>query len=267
MNAAIFSKPAKGLILASGLIAASSIMGYAQDAPVALGAQATVPLSAFYVSPPSGITSLGGHSFDLTAGNLVQLSNGQRVTYTGSWTNASGAYLLLNSVNTYFWYDQSVVGNVTITFSDGTTQSTDLTVGGNIREWRTGAGFTVNTLSDPAAANVWTGSAQPGMGGGTAVIDMLSITLPAKTVTSITLNDVNDFGALRIDLAGLTMNQKPTCIMPGNSCNTPAATNSQAPQHAKSANFTGSSPSQGKSSKSADAGMNTPAMTGKPPTK
>jgi len=44
MNAAIFTKPAKGLILASGLIAASSVLGFAQDAPVALGAQATVPL-------------------------------------------------------------------------------------------------------------------------------------------------------------------------------------------------------------------------------
>jgi len=62
MNAAIFTKSAKGLILASGLIAASSIMGYAQDAPVALGAQATVSLSGMYVSPPSGITTLGGHT-------------------------------------------------------------------------------------------------------------------------------------------------------------------------------------------------------------
>src|SRR5260370_11515196 len=68
MNAAIFTKPAKGLILASGLIAASSVMGYAQDAPVALGAQATVPLSSLYVSAPSGIVSLGGHIFDLSGG-------------------------------------------------------------------------------------------------------------------------------------------------------------------------------------------------------
>jgi hypothetical protein len=233
MNAALLTKPAKGLILASGFLAASTVLGFAQDAPVALGAQATLPLSTLYVSAPTGVTSLGGHSFDLSAGNILTLGNGQSATFSGSWTNATNAYLLLNTMNTYWWFDGSVVGNVTFTFSDGTTQSTDLTVGGNIREWRTGAGFTVNTLSDPAAANVWTGSAQPGMGGGTAVIDMLSTTLPGKTVTSVTLNDVNTFGALQIDLAGLTIDPvipTPTssCIRPGNSCNTPAAQNSQA---------------------------------------
>src|SRR5437899_1425240 len=107
MNAAIFTKSAKGLILASGLIAASSIMGYAQDAPVALGAQATSPLSGMYVSPPSGITTLGGHSFDMTAGNAIVLVNGQSGSLSGSWANATGAYLLLNSANTYLWYDQT----------------------------------------------------------------------------------------------------------------------------------------------------------------
>src|SRR5919205_2103817 len=119
MNAAIFSKSAKGLILASGLIAASSVLGYAQDAPVALGSQATVPLGSYYVSAPTGTTSLGGHSFDLSGGNLIQLGNGQSATFSGSWTNSKGAYLLLNSANTYLWYDQTVVGSVAVTFSDG----------------------------------------------------------------------------------------------------------------------------------------------------
>jgi len=231
MNAATFTKPAKGLILATGLIAASSVLGYAQDAPVALGAQATVPLSNLYVSAPTGITTLGGHSFDLSGGNFAELGKSQSVTLTGSWTNATSAYLLLNTMNTYWWYLGSVVGTVTFTFSDGTTQSTDLTVGGNVREWRTGAGFTVNTLSDPTAANVWTGSAQPAMGGGTAVIDMLSITLPGKTVTSVSVSNIMTWGALQVNLAGLTIdptNPQPTCIRPGNSCNTPAAQNSQA---------------------------------------
>src|SRR5947209_1157272 len=174
MNAAIFTKSAKGLILASGLIAASSVMGYAQEAPVALGAQATVPLSSLYLSAPSGSASLGGHTFDLSGGNLIPLHNGQSATFSGSWANAQGAYLLLNSANTYLWYDQSVVGNVTVTFSDGTTTSTDLMVGGNLREWRTGAGFTVNLIADPAAAQVWSGTATDGSA---AVIDMLTISL------------------------------------------------------------------------------------------
>jgi hypothetical protein len=234
MNAAIFTKSAKGLILASGLIAASSVVGYAQDAPVALGAQATVPLSSLYDTAPSGSASLGGHTFDLSAGNLIPLANGQSATFTGSWLNATGAYLLLNSANTYSWYDQSVVGTVTVTFSDGTSQSTDLMVGGNLREWRTGAGFTVNTIADPAAANVWTGTAQLSMGGGTAVIDMLSISLAGtKTVTGLTVANTNNWGGLQINLAGLTIDPAnpvttATCNRPGNSCNTPAAQNSQS---------------------------------------
>ena len=234
MNAAIFTKSAKGLILASGLIAASSIMGYAQDAPVALGAQATVPLSGMYILPPSGITTLGGHTFDLTAGNAIQLLNGQRVSLSGSWANATGAYLLLNSANTYLWYDGMVVGNVTLTFSDATTQSTDLIVGTNLREWRTGAGFTDNSIADPNA-NVWSGTAIDGSAG---VIDMLTIGLDGtKTVTGISLNDTNTWGALAIVFSGLTVSMTdptpapapdPTCTRPGNSCNTPAAENSQA---------------------------------------
>jgi hypothetical protein len=236
MNAAIFTKSAKGLILASGLIAASSVMAYAQDAPVALGVQATVPLSSMYVLAPAGSASLGGHTFNLSGGTLIPLANGQSASLAGSWANATGAYLLLNSANTYSWYDQSVVGTVTVTFSDGTSQSTDLMVGGNLREWRTGAGFTVNIIADPAASNVWTGDAQLSMGGGTAVIDMLSISLSGtKTVTGLTLANTNSWGSLQINLAGVTISSPdptptPTasCIRPGNSCNTHAAQNSQS---------------------------------------
>jgi hypothetical protein len=231
MNAAIFTKSAKGLILASGLIAASSVVGYAQDATVALGASATVPLSSLYASAPSGIATLGGHAFDLSGGNLVSLANGQTVTYTGSWNNAQSAYLLLNTMNTYLWYDQSVIGTVTVTFSDGTSQITNLTVGSNVREWRIGAGNTVTWFSDPATTNVWSGSANDGSA---AAIDMLTITLTGstKTITGVTVSNTNSWGALRLDLAGLTVDpqvpQTPSCIRPGNSCNTAAAANSQA---------------------------------------
>ncbi len=231
MNSAIFAKSAKGLILASGLIAASSVVGYAQDVTVALGASATIPLSSLYASAPSGTASLGGHAFDLSGGNLVSLGNGQSVTYTGSWSNAQSVLLLLNTMNTYLWYDQTQVGTVTLTFSDGTTQVTNLTVGGNVREWRTGAGNTVNWINDPATTTVWNGSA---IDGSAAVIDMLTISLAGtQTITSIAVSNTNGWGALHIDLAGLTIDpvavaQTPTCIRPGNSCNTPAAINSQA---------------------------------------
>lgn len=263
MNAATFTKPAKGLILASGLIVGSSLAANAQDATVALGSLATVPLSSMYASAPTGIATLGGHSFDLTSGNQIQLTNGQSASFTGSWTNANGVYLLLNSANTYLWYDQSIVGDVTITFSDGTTQVTNLIVGGNLREWRTGAGFTDNTLTDPAATQVWNGTAVDGTA---ATIDMLSIQIsPAKTITSIAVDDTNGFGALRIQLSGLTVDPTvtPTATFnrPGNSGDSQAINHSQAAQHSNSANFTGVSPSQGKSASSANAGMNTPATT------
>ena len=230
MNSGIFSKSAKGLILASGLIAASSVVGYAQDVTVALGAQATLPLSSLYASAPSGSASLGGHLFDLSGGNLVSLGSSQSVTYTGSWSNSQDVLLLLNTMNTYLWYDQSPVGTVTLTFSDGTTQTTTLTVGSNIREWRTGAGNTVSWISDPATTTVWSGSA---VDGSAAVIDMLTIAVsPVKSITSITVSNTNGWGALHIDLAGLTIDpqvqQTPTCIREGNSCNTAAAANSQA---------------------------------------
>jgi hypothetical protein len=226
MDASTLAKSAKALILASGLIVASTVIGAAQDAPVPLGTTATVALNSWYITPPSGQALLGGHTFDLTAGNLILLANGQNVSFTGSFAGAKGAYLLLNSSNTYSYYAGSLVGQVVLTFSDGTTQATDLTVGTNLREWRIGAGATVSTLATTGAAQVWAGTAQPGMGGGTAVIDMLSIPVATagKTLTTVTLTDTNTFGALKIQLAGLTVDwtapaptpaptPTPTCTM------------------------------------------------------
>src|ERR1700693_369193 len=208
MDASTLAKSAKALILASGLIAASTVIGAAQDAPVPLGTTATVALNSWYITPPSGQALLGGHTFDLTSGNLILLANGQSVSFTGSFAGVKSAYLLLNSSNTYLYYDGSPVGQVVLTFSDGTTLSTDLIEGTNIREWRTAAGATVSTVTAGAGSTqVWTGTAQPGMGGGAAVIDMLSIpvTTAGKTLTTVTLHDTNTFGALHIQLAGLTV--------------------------------------------------------------
>jgi hypothetical protein len=223
MDASTLAKSAKALILASGLIVGSTVIGAAQDAPMPLGTTATTPLNSWYIAPPSGQTLLGAHTFDLTAGNLILLANGQSVSFTGSYAGAKAAYLLLNSSNTYSYYTGSIVGQVVLTFSDGTTQATDLTIGTNLREWRIGAGATVSTLSPTAgAAQVWSGTAQPGMGGGTAVIDMLSIPVATagKTLTAVALTDTNTWGALKIQLAGLTVDftaptptPTPTCTM------------------------------------------------------
>jgi hypothetical protein len=251
MNAALFTKSTTGLILASSMIAASSLIGHAQDAPVALGTQATISLSGYYTTTPTttatGQATLGGHTFDLSSGNLVPLLNGGSASFAGSYQNPTAVYLLLNTANTYMWYDQSPVGTVVLTFSDGTTQSADLIIGGNLREWRTGAFNVVNTVTDtdplllpaytPYSKEVFTTTA---LAGGSAVIDMLTVPVLAantsKTLTGVTLNDTNAWGYLQMDLAGLTVDfappapptPQPTCIRPGYSCNTPAAVNSQA---------------------------------------
>jgi hypothetical protein len=222
MDARTLAKSAKALILASGLIAASTVFGSAQDAPIPLGTPATVALSSWYVAPPSGQALLLGHTFDLTGGNLILFSNGQSVSFTGSYANAKAVDLLLNTSNTYvMWYDQAPVGTVVLTFSDGTTLSTTLTAGVNIREWRPASIVTVNTvLPGSGSATAWTGTAQPAMGGGTAVIDMLTIAAGGKTLTGVTVQDTNTFGALKIQLSGLTVELNaptppppPTCTM------------------------------------------------------
>ena len=220
MGAPALGKPGKALILASGLIAASSILGHAQDAPVALGAQATVSLISRYTTTPTGLATLGGHTFDMTNGNLIPLANGGSASFTGSYLNAKAVYLLLNTANTYSWYAGSVVGTVVLTFSDNTTQSTNLVIGANLREWRIGGLGVVNTLTDPAAVPVWTTMAQPSMGGGTAVLDMLTVPVATagKTLTRVTLTDTNTWGALQLDLAALTVDVTVAAPTPTPTC-------------------------------------------------
>src|SRR3989442_4595719 len=224
MSASRFIKSASAFIVASALIVASSVLGAAKDVPVALGAPASIPLSAWYIAAPTGHATLGGHRFDLTGGKLLQFATAGGQAYKGFYPNATAVYLLLNTYNTDARYQGAVIGNVVLTFKDGTTQSTNLTVGGNVREWRIGAGWTVNTGSDPATQQVSAGTAQPGMGGGTAVIDMLTIkaATPPKILTSGIVNYTNTDGFLRLDLAGLTVDDAaPTPPAPTPSVCTP----------------------------------------------
>ncbi len=247
MNAALFTKSTTGLILASGLIAASSVLGHAQDAPVALGTLATYPLSSAYATVPTGQATLGGHTFDMTSGNMVKLATNASASFAGSYQNPTAVHLLLNSANTYSWYDGTAVGTVVLTFSDGTTQTATLTVGSNLREWNLGGYGFVNTVTDvtastttPYSSQVWTTTVLGGTG--TAVLDMLTVPVANAnmTLTSVQVTNNNPFGgALSIDLSGLTVElgaapvptptpQPQDCTRPGNSCNTPAADNSQA---------------------------------------
>ena len=248
MNAALFTKSTTGLILASGLIAASSVLGHAQDAPIALGTLATYPLSSAYATVPTGQATLGGHTFDMTSGNMIKLATSASASFAGSYQNPTAVHLLLNSANTYSWYDGTPVGSVVLTFSDGTTQTATLTVGSNLREWYIGGYGVVTAVTDTTPSTtapyvtdpaVWTTTVLGGTG--TAVLDMLTVPVVGanKTLTSVQLTNSNPYGgALTIDLSGLTVELAaapvPTpqpggdCLRPGNSCNTPAADNSQA---------------------------------------
>jgi hypothetical protein len=246
MNAALFSKSTTGLIVASSLIAASSVLAHAQDAPIPLGAAATSPLSAAYTTVPTGMATLGGHTFDMTSGNLIGLKNGASASFAGAYQYPTAVHLLLNTANTNTFWTGSTVGTVVLTFSDGTTQSANLIVGSNIREWRTGAFGVVTTVTDTTPSTtapyitpgVWTTTA---VAGGSAVLDMVSVPVLAanasKTLTGVQVTNINTYGSLWVDLSGLTVQFTPpapaptsNCDRPGNSCNTPAALNSQAPK-------------------------------------
>jgi hypothetical protein len=196
MNAAgTLIKPIRGLILASGLVAATSVASLAADVTVPFGTAPTSTVANAYLNPPTGTAVLGGHTFDLTTGKMIALVGGQSAVLTGSYPNTKAAYILFNSYNTWLSYGGATIGTVVLTFSDGTTQSTNLIVGTNLREWRPAGTNTVNTATGAGWSNVWTGQAQPTAGGGTAVIDLLTITVvgTGKTLTSITITN-SDLG-------------------------------------------------------------------------
>ena len=217
MNAAgIVTKPARALILASGLIAATSVVGFAQDVTVGLGTLATGTMTNAYLTPPTGKVVLGGHTFDLTSGMMLQLSGGQSASLSGSYPNTKAAYLLLNSYLTYLNYAGATIGTVVLTFSDGTTQTTNLVVGTNVREWRPAGSNTVNTATGAGWSNAWTGQAQPSAGGGTAVIDMLTIPVvgTGKTLTGIRIADQELTGVVGLIVPAVTVDDGPVVLPP-----------------------------------------------------
>ncbi len=242
MNAAMLTKPAKGLVLASGLLIGCGSFASAQNATVGLGAQANTALASFYYNPPAG-PALPNTTvpFDLSGGNFVYLANGGSATFTTSYKNPGAVYLLLNTSYTYNSYAGRKAGQVTLTFSDGTSQTTDLTIGGNIREWRIGAGsIVVGSTTDTNNTNAWDGSAQGWMGGGEAVMDQLKVTVSTsgKTLTGVTVSRATDNMPVHILLSGLTVDYTPIS-WPGNSGNTESVEHRQNLYHTHSPIFSG----------------------------
>ncbi len=231
-TAGIFAKPVRAVLLAVGLVAVSSVISFAADVTVGLGTLATGSMANAYLNAPTGAVVLGGHTFDLTTGKMILLAGGQSASISGSYPNTKAAYLLINTYDTWLNYSGATIGSVVLTFSDGTTQTTNLVVGTNIREWRPAGTNTVNTATGPGWSNVWTGQAQPAAGGGTAVIDMLTITVvgTGKTLTGIRIANA-DFTGIGVIVPAVTIDDgplAPTCVRPGTSCQTPAAQNSRA---------------------------------------
>jgi hypothetical protein len=256
-----------GLSLTANAAAATTTtaptLGYAT---VDMGALASHPLAGTYLNPPTGATTFSSVPFNLA--NIALITSGSDMPLTSTVHKPLSVSVLMNSAYGYNYYKNQVVGRVHLTFSDGTSQDTDLVAGGQIREWWLNSGYLIDTLSSPAAKQVWSGQGQVGTGAGTAVIDMLTVTVAPTTadLTGISVSD-NANSPFDIMVSGVTVayDATPKPTRPGNSGNTPAAQNSQAQQHANSANFTGQSPAQGKSAASANAGLATPAISNASP--
>jgi hypothetical protein len=243
MNAALMTKPTKALIAAATLSLLTAAGAAAQDGPVALGAQATLPLSSYYANPPLGTVTLGGMPF--STDSAVDLSGGASASYSVSYQNPTKVSLLLNSANTAWWYEGSPIGRVTLSFANGATQGVDLVAGSNVREWAFGTDWTVDSLTDTAnAANVWTGT-RADDASVAAGLDMLSVQVASanttSTLTGISVSNTNDWGSLELRLSGISVAYNPpaTWARPGNSNTTPAAVNSQAPANSSSPLFAG----------------------------
>jgi hypothetical protein len=235
---------------AAAQVAQPAPAGTSAYASVALS-QATVARTTLYVNPPASLLTSGGVPF--TLGNAYWLHYGDApASLSMNYDKPLAVYLLLNTSWTDAAFAGQTVGVVHLTYSDGTSQDTALVVGANIREfeygitWK-GISWTVDTLSSLSTAPVWQGQAQPALGGATSTIDMLTMaaipTSPSAHLTGVSVSDTNN-SHMGIVFQGLTVLYDPI-VRPGNSGNTPAATNSQAPEHSNSQNFTGVTPSQG----------------------
>lgn len=213
------------VVTASGVLATTSIAFAATFTaapippavvylPVDLGAQATYALSNIYVNPPTGAVKLGNVPF--TTANTGWAVPGAQFSVGVNTHNTKSVHLLLNSSNAALSYKGLAVGKIHLTFSDGSVQDTNLVVGGNVREWWTGSGFLVDTITDPSTTNVWQGAAQPGMAAGTAIIDMLSVNVKTTTANLTGVSFVNA-AAAPYDLftSGLTVAYQPTVAATG----------------------------------------------------
>jgi hypothetical protein len=247
------SKLTSSLVVAAGLsLATAAVVSAYAAAPAAqtatgfttisLSAVTSRPLSDLYVAPPTGTQMLGGTPF--TTGSFALITPGQNAGIATRVRAVVNIHLLLNSYNTMSYYAGQTLGTVRLIFSDGSVQQTTVVVGTNVREWRIGAGsWVVGTVTSKASTPVWKGWAH--LDGGEAVIDRLTIPVqPVRAyLTGVQVSNTASGTLLRTVFSGLTVEH---LVRPGESDDTPAAWNSQAPEHSNSQIFTGVNPAEDK---------------------
>ena len=177
-----------------GLSAAGHTTSLTLYTPEPLGTQATYAVSNIYASAPAGAVSFGGIPF--TVANTAWAGSGQQYSVPINASRPLNVYILLNSSNATLGYKGQAVGRVHLTFSDGSSQDTNLVAGGEIREWWSGSGSLVDTLTDPSTSTVWQGQAQAAMGvSGPAHIDMLNVKIGSTSANLTGVSIVNTAAA------------------------------------------------------------------------
>ncbi len=172
----------------------------------------TAALTVLYQNPPSTPQTLAGVDFAMSNALISLAPGGSTSTASGfAIANASAAHLLLNGAFVFTSTLGQTAGTVTLTFSDGSTLTTPLVVGTNLRDWRVGGGAgVVSTVTSPASATAWTGLSLDNV---PAALDRLTIAIPGRpaNLVGVTVATAPAAAGLNIRLfwSGLTLVDSP----------------------------------------------------------
>ncbi|MFA5867874.1 MAG: zinc ribbon domain-containing protein [Actinomycetota bacterium] len=126
---------------------------------------------------------------EYTQGSTGQTTYPTVISRTLSIPKPQTAYILLTAGYGYTQFSGRQIGTIDFSFTDGSTRSTALVLGYNIREWWITNSGVVTTTSSSDIHGVSTYAAP---GGGTGTIDMLTINIQsASTLTSMSVRDIS----------------------------------------------------------------------------
>ena len=157
-----------------------------------VGQVANANLERFYADPPLGENHLGGVKFQLLSGpSVFDTSAARFIEADGTIKcelgipeavgSVKSVHLLINAGGGFRFDETSKtplewmkIGKIELQFDDGSSQATELILGGNVREWAIGnsPGKLVDRVDDPKARLAWRGRNTSGK---QAVIDQLEI--------------------------------------------------------------------------------------------